>query len=124
MEGIGRIVKDHGIFPLFDVIYLGFNSGSINDDAFAIRHFISLHFIGIEVAICLSFAKNTGLYGERVGAFLVVLKNETVASNVQSVLEMLQRSEVSDPPAYGAKIVATFLESDDLRHMWYQDLGL
>lgn len=35
---------------------------------------------------------------------------------------MLQRSEVSNPPAYGAKIVATVLEDDMLREMWFKDL--
>ncbi|CAI7657852.1 unnamed protein product [Penicillium discolor] len=34
---------------------------------------------------------------------------------------MLQRSEVSNPLAYGAKIVATILEHDSLREMWFED---
>lgn len=34
--------------------------GNVENDAFAIRHFVE---IGIEVGVCLSFAKNMGLYG-------------------------------------------------------------
>lgn len=35
---------------------------------------------------------------------------------------MLQRSEVSNPPAYGAKIASTILNDEGLRGMWYEDL--
>ena len=59
-QAIGRIVKKRGLVPLFDAAYLVFNSGNFDKDAFAIRHFVDL---GIEVSICLSFAKNMGLYG-------------------------------------------------------------
>ena len=57
---IAQIVKERGIFPLFDAAYLGFNSGNFDDDAFSIRHFVELE---IETGVCLSFAKNMGLYG-------------------------------------------------------------
>lgn len=49
------------LFPLFDAAYLGFNSGDYDRDAWAIRHFVSD--LGMEAAVCLSFAKNMGLYG-------------------------------------------------------------
>ena len=45
-----------------------------------------------------------------------------MAVNAQSMLEMLQRSEISNPPAYGAKIASNILKNDDLRHAWYADL--
>ena len=38
------------------------------------------------------------------------------------MLEMLQRSEVSNPPAFGAKIASLILGRDDLRQMWYADM--
>jgi aspartate aminotransferase len=38
------------------------------------------------------------------------------------MLEMLQRSEVSNPPAFGAKIASQILGRDDLRRMWYADM--
>lgn len=58
---IGRIVKEKQLFPLFDAAYLGFNSGNLDNDAFAIRHFVDE--LQLEVGVCLSFAKNMGLYG-------------------------------------------------------------
>lgn len=45
-----------------------------------------------------------------------------VAVNTQSMLEMLQRSEVSNPPAFGAKIASTILSNDELRAAWNADL--
>jgi aspartate/tyrosine/aromatic aminotransferase len=42
-----------------DYAYLGLVSGDIDEDAFAVRHFVSQ---GIELAVAQSFAKNFGLY--------------------------------------------------------------
>jgi aspartate aminotransferase len=39
---------------------LGFNLGSVDEEAWAIRYFIED--LGLEAAIALSFAKNMGLY--------------------------------------------------------------
>lgn len=58
---IGRTVKERRLFPVFDAAYLGFNSGSYDRDAFPIRHFVND--LELEAAICISFAKNMGLYG-------------------------------------------------------------
>lgn len=37
-------------------------------------------------------------------------------------MERLQRSEVSNPPAFGAKIASLILNDDKLTEMWYGDL--
>lgn len=47
----------------------GFASGDAEHDAWAIRRFVS---DGHCVALAQSFAKNFGLYGERIGALSVV----------------------------------------------------
>lgn len=60
---IGRIMKARQLFPLFDAAYLGFNSGNVDNDAFAIRHFIQD--LKMEAGVCMSFAKNMGLYGKQ-----------------------------------------------------------
>ncbi|KAE8147855.1 pyridoxal phosphate-dependent transferase [Aspergillus avenaceus] len=117
---IGAIMKERSLFPLFDAAYLGFNSGSVDDDAFAMRYVVDE--LQMEAGVCMSFAKNMGLYGERVGCLFFATGSEKTAKNTQSVLEMLQRSEVSNPPAYGARIASAILSSDDLRDMWYADL--
>jgi aspartate/tyrosine/aromatic aminotransferase len=53
-----------------------------------------------------SFAKNAGLYGERVGALHVVPPSKEAADRVKSQLSVLQRSEISNPPTYGARLVS------------------
>ena len=58
---LARLFKERQLFPLFDAAYLGFNSGNVDSDAFAIRWFIEE--TGLEAGVCLSFAKNMGLYG-------------------------------------------------------------
>ncbi|KIW29288.1 uncharacterized protein PV07_05113 [Cladophialophora immunda] len=116
---IGAVVKERQLFPLFDVAYLGFRSGNFDKDAFSIRHFVNG--LGLETAIAVSFAKNMGFYGERVGATLFVTSTEEVAHKCESMLERLQRSEISNPPAYGAKIAAEILGDSLLRNMWFED---
>jgi aspartate/tyrosine/aromatic aminotransferase len=64
---------------------------------------------------------NTSI-GERVGCTFVVTKSKDIAKNCESMLERLQRSEVSNPPAYGAKIASHILNDSNLREMWYDDL--
>lgn len=58
---LADIFKERQLFPLFDAAYLGFNSGNVDNDAFAIRLFIEE--TKLEAGVCLSFAKNMGLYG-------------------------------------------------------------
>lgn len=59
---IGEIMKERRLFPIFDAAYLGITSGDYAKDAFAIRYFTEE--LSLEVAVCLSFAKSMGLYGE------------------------------------------------------------
>ena len=59
---IGLLFKEKGLLPIFDAAYLGFNSGSVSEDAFAIRHFVGE--LGLEAVVCMSFAKSMGLYGK------------------------------------------------------------
>ncbi|TXC07582.1 hypothetical protein FocTR4_00002455 [Fusarium oxysporum f. sp. cubense] len=118
---IGRTVKERRLFPVFDAAYLGFNSGSYDRDAFPIRHFVND--LELEAAICISFAKNMGLYGERVGCLVLHTSTPEAATNSTSVLERIQRGEISNPPAYGAKIVETVLSNPELTETWYQDMA-
>ncbi|KAL2398606.1 Aspartate aminotransferase, mitochondrial [Exophiala dermatitidis] len=117
---IGRIMKERELFPLFDAAYLGFRSGNFDDDAFSIRYLVNE--LGLECAVAISFAKSMGLYGERVGATIIVTKSDKVARNCESVLERLQRSEISNPPAYGCKIATQILLDESLKRMWFEDL--
>lgn len=90
-------------FAFFDCAYQGFASGDLDGDARAVRYFVER---GVPMLVCQSFAKNAGLYGERVGALHVVGVDAEAATRVKSQLSVLQRSEISNPPTYGARIVS------------------
>lgn len=53
----------------FSYTYQGFASGSLDTDAQSVRMFVA---DGGECIVAQSYAKNMGLYGERVGALSIV----------------------------------------------------
>ncbi|XP_073461741.1 aspartate aminotransferase, mitochondrial [Aquarana catesbeiana] len=116
---IAAIVKSRRLFPFFDMAYQGFASGDIDRDAWAVRHFIQE---GHNVVLSQSYAKNMGLYGERVGAFTVVCSDADEAKRVESQLKILIRPLYSNPPLNGARIAAAILNQPELRSEWLQEV--
>ncbi|CUM56068.1 uncharacterized protein AC631_01453 [Debaryomyces fabryi] len=109
---------------LYDSAYQGFASGNLDNDGFAVRLAVDSKKLKTPIVICQSFAKNCGMYGERVGAIHVIPaeNNKSLNNAIKSQLNKLTRSEISNPPAYGAKIVATILTDSELRKQWEDDL--
>jgi aspartate aminotransferase len=120
---VATVMADRAHFPFFDCAYQGFASGDLSRDAWAIRYFVEQ---GFELCIAQSFAKNFGLYGERTGAFHFVSapgpEASQSAAHVASQLAILQRSEISNPPAYGARIASRVLNDPELFAQWEGDL--
>ncbi|KAJ6260289.1 hypothetical protein Dda_4514 [Drechslerella dactyloides] len=112
---ISSVVKSKGHFAFFDMAYQGFASGDTNGDAFAVRHFVEE---GHNVALCQSFAKNMGLYGERVGAFSLVCGSPEEKKAVDSQLKILIRPMYSNPPINGARIASQILNDPSLNQQW------
>jgi aspartate aminotransferase len=73
---------------------------------------------GHPIALAQSFAKNFGLYGERVGAFSLVCQSAEEANRVESQLKILVRPMYSNPPIHGARIVAEILDDKQLTDVW------
>ncbi|KAF4124104.1 aspartate aminotransferase, cytoplasmic [Geosmithia morbida] len=117
---MASVVRRLSLFPVFDSAYLGFSSGSLEEDRWAIRYFTED--LGLEAAVCLSFAKSMGLYGERVGLTAFTARTARLARTMSSILANCQRATVSNPPAYGAKIAAAVLADPDIKDQWRQDL--
>lgn len=105
------------MFPFFDSAYQGFASGDPVRDAFAVRYFVSR---GFELFCAQSYAKNFGLYCERVGNLTFVQKDAATSAAVLSQLTLIVRAMYSNPPAFGGRIVDTILNSPDLRKEWYE----
>lgn len=122
------VAKDHIV--LFDSAYQGFASGDLDRDAFAVRLGIQKLSKVCPIFVCQSFAKNIGLYGERVGCFHLVLPQQndanvnlvSIKAAISSHLSKMIRSEVSNPPAYGAKVAAKILSTPALTQQWHQDM--
>lgn len=114
-QEISAICKKRNILPFFDMAYQGFASGDIDKDAAALRMFIDE---GHNVLLSQSFAKNMGLYGERVGAFTVVCADAEEAKRVESQVKIIVRALYSNPPCNGARIASTILNDEALRAQW------
>ena len=54
-------LKEKKLLALFDMVYQGFGSGTLDGDAAGVRQFAK---DGNNIIISYSFAKNMGLYGE------------------------------------------------------------
>ncbi|QPC74486.1 hypothetical protein HYE68_005238 [Fusarium pseudograminearum] len=119
-KAIGATIVEKKLYSIFDSAYLGFNSGSFDDDAWPIRYFLKN--LGIEFAVCLSTVKNMGLYRERIGLVTCVLPTASAAQVATSVLQKVQRSTITAPPAYGARVAAQVLGTPPIREQWAKDL--
>ncbi|KAJ3071129.1 Aspartate aminotransferase, cytoplasmic [Podochytrium sp. JEL0797] len=116
---IAAIMKEKAHFPFFDCAYQGFASGSLDKDAWAVRFFVD---VGFEIFVAQSYSKNFGIYNERCGCLTVVTANENQAVNVRSQLCRLNRASISNPPAYGARIVNAVLNDPVLFAEWEDNL--
>ncbi|XP_065676196.1 aspartate aminotransferase, mitochondrial isoform X2 [Hydra vulgaris] len=112
---LSHIIKKKNHYPFFDMAYQGFASGNVDRDAFAVRLFLE---DGHTPCVAQSYAKNMGLYGERVGAFSVVCESPKEAKAVESQLKILIRPMYSNPPIHGARIVGKILNSPELYNEW------
>uniref|UniRef100_A0A158PAL5 Aspartate aminotransferase n=1 Tax=Angiostrongylus cantonensis TaxID=6313 RepID=A0A158PAL5_ANGCA len=116
---ISEICKKNELFVFFDMAYQGFASGDVDGDAFAVRYFLEQ---GHNICLAQSFAKNMGLYGERVGAFSVICESPDEAGRVASQLKILIRPMYSNPPINGARIVTKILTDPALQKQWLVDV--
>jgi len=112
---IADLMEERKLFPFFDSAYQGFASGDLDNDAWAVRYFESR---GFEFLCSQSFAKNFGLYNERVGNLTLVVKDASVIPAVRSQITLLIRANYSNPPNHGARIVGTVLNDPQLNEQW------
>jgi len=114
-----EVVAGRGLVPYLDLAYQGFGDG-LDQDALAARLFAGAT---SPVFLSSSFSKSFSLYGERVGAFSVVTGSDEEAARVLSQLKRIVRTNYSNPPTHGGQIVATVLDSPQLRSLWERELG-
>ena len=116
---ISKLMREKGHFPFFDMAYQGFASGDCVRDAQAIEIFLS---DGHMVGCSQSYAKNMGLYGQRIGCFSLTCNNEQEKIAVESQMKRIARATYSNPPLHGALLVSTVLGGPELKALWYKEV--
>ena len=118
-EEIHKVVTKKNHLPFFDMAYQGFASGDLVKDSFALRKFADS---GVKLALAQSYAKNFGLYGQRIGCFSLVCDSKEEATAVKSHVKFIARAQYSNPPKYGAHLVDIVLSDPVLTAEWHREL--
>ena len=118
-QRLASVCVEKELFPFFDNAYQGYTSGSLEEDAYSVRLFASL---GMEFFVACSFAKNMGLYGERIGALHACVKTPTEASVLVSQFQAIIRPMYSSPPGHYARVAGLILNDPVLMEEWQVEL--
>eukprot|EP00397_Hematodinium_sp_SG-2012_P033933 GEMP01036333.1.p1 GENE.GEMP01036333.1~~GEMP01036333.1.p1 ORF type:complete len:403 (+),score=94.89 GEMP01036333.1:141-1349(+) len=118
-QEIVKVCKDRKLLPILDNAYQGYASGDIERDGYSARLFFDS---GMEFFACQSFAKNMGLYGERMGMLHVICPNKEEAATTLSQVKLVIRPMYSSPPIHGAFLVEKVLGNDAYRAQWAREL--
>ncbi|ESL06482.1 aspartate aminotransferase [Trypanosoma rangeli SC58] len=116
---MAELFRTHRLIPFFDSAYQGYATGSLENDAYAVRLFAQQ---GMEMLVAQSYSKNMGLYAERVGVCSIVTANPAKAPMIKVQLEHVARSLYSSPPAHGARVAHLVLSDPELRSEWEAEL--
>lgn len=117
-QEVADVAKHVGFIPVVDMAYQGFGE-DLDADAFGLRLMADTV---DQMIICGSCSKNFGLYRERIGACSIIGKSAIAADIISSVLLSVVRVNYSMPPAHGAAIVETILDSAELTTQWHGEL--
>ncbi|MEO8739850.1 MAG: amino acid aminotransferase [Casimicrobiaceae bacterium] len=113
-----EIVRARGQIPILDIAYQGFADGLAEDGAIVNRFAATPG----PLFVASSYSKSFSLYGERVGALSVVAASKDEAARLLSQIKRVARSNYSSPPTFGGQVVATVLNTPELRALWQQEL--
>jgi aromatic-amino-acid transaminase len=118
-RAVVEILREREHVPFLDIAYQGFGDG-IEEDAAAVRLFAQSD---LTFFVSSSFSKSFSLYGERVGALSIVTGSKDESGPVLSQVKRVIRTNYSNPPTHGAKVVANVLTNPALRALWEAELA-
>ncbi|WP_425451612.1 amino acid aminotransferase [Crenobacter cavernae] len=118
-QQVVAVCQQKALIPFLDMAYQGFSDG-IEEDGAAVRLFAES---GLSFFVSSSFSKSFSLYGERVGAISIVTQNKDESARVLSQVKRVIRTNYSNPPTHGGTVVASVLNSPELRAQWEAELG-
>jgi aromatic-amino-acid transaminase len=114
-----EVVRARGLVAFLDMAYQGFGEGIAQDGA-VVGQFMAA---GVDFFVSTSFSKSFSMYGERVGALSVVCQSREEALRVLSQLKIVIRTNYSNPPTFGAQVIANVLSNPEWRQMWESELA-
>lgn len=118
-KAVLEVLRERDHVPFLDMAYQGFADG-IEPDGLAVQLFAES---GLSFFVSSSFSKSFSLYGERVGALSIITQSKDESARVLSQIKRVIRTNYSNPPTHGGTIVASVLNSPELRALWEQELG-
>lgn len=119
-KAIIDVCKKRKLIPILDNAYQGYASGNLAKDGLSMRLFEEA---GLEFFVAQSFAKNFGLYGERIGYLHARCHSKELAAAVLSQLKICIRQAYSSPPRHGAAVVNKVLTTPKLKAQWLEELS-
>jgi aspartate/tyrosine/aromatic aminotransferase len=111
---IADVLAERSLLPFVDFAYQGLGNG-LREDAVGV---LTLSQRVPQMLIVSSFAKNFGLYNERVGALTLVAPSKETAEIALGHVKQVIRACYSNPPAHGAAIITTIVNDPQLRAEW------
>lgn len=118
-EIVADLIKNNRLIPYFDMAYQGFASGCFKKDSKALYIFWRKN---INYVLSQSFAKNFGLYGERVGAIHIISENQEEMAKTLSQLKLVIRRSYSNPPKHGALIIDKIVNNKEMFQEYLQEI--
>jgi len=115
-----RLCVKKNMLIIIDMAYLGFGTGDIDKDSGILRIINNQDY---PVLVCSSYAKNFGLYSERVGSLFFRGYNNKETGEINEILRTIIRKIYSNPPANGSHIIKTILGNDELYKLWLNELA-
>jgi aspartate/tyrosine/aromatic aminotransferase len=114
-----NLIKKKNLFTIVDCAYLGFGSGDVIKDGILLKLLNENYHPSL---ICTSYAKNFGLYNQRVGNLFFNGQNNQELDLIRQNLTQIIRESYSSPPSHGSSIIAKILEDNELTKIWKQEL--
>lgn len=74
------------------------------------------------MVVAQSFAKNFGLYNERVGNLTFVVADKSTIVPIKSQISLVIRANWSNPPAHGARVVSMILNDPNYKQQWLDSI--
>jgi aspartate aminotransferase len=115
-----RLCVKKNMLIIIDMAYLGFGTGDIDKDSGILQIINNQDY---PVIVCSSYAKNFGLYSERVGNLFFRGYNNKETGEINEILRTIIRKIYSNPPANGSHIIKTILGNDELYKLWLNELS-